>query len=84
MTEFVPFADDASSISIAELTIENGTDRMTLYGSLDITCDKRGLAHARALQALLDRAVRCLEAEQDLPDAVPAPAAPKAVANPFS
>lgn len=79
MTEFIPFADDAASTSIAELTIENGTDRMTLYGSLDITCDKRGLAHARDLQALLDQAVRHLEAERDLPDAVP-----KAVANPFS
>ena len=32
-----PFADDAASISIGELTVENGTDRIALYGSLDLT-----------------------------------------------
>ena len=36
MTEFIPFADDAASTSIAELTIENGTDRMTLYGTVNL------------------------------------------------
>ena len=84
MTKLTPFADDAASTSIAGLTIENGADRIALYGSLDITCDKQGLAHARALQALLGQAIRHLEAEADLPDAVPTPVAPKTVANPFS
>ncbi len=84
MTKLVPFADDAASTSIAELTIENGTERIALYGSLDITRDKQGLAQARALRAVLDQAIRHLEAETDLPDAVPAPSAPKTVANPFS
>ncbi len=35
-----PFADDAASVSIGKLTIENGTDRVALYGSLDITRDQ--------------------------------------------
>ncbi len=83
MTKLTPFADDAASASIGQLTIENGTDRIALYGSLDLTCDKQGLAHARALKALLDQAVQHLEAVKDLPDAVPAPIAPKSVANPF-
>ena len=77
-----PFADDAASISIGELTVENGTDRIALYGSLDLTRDKQGLAHARALKALLDQAVQLLEADKSLPDAAP-PAAAKTVANPF-
>ena len=83
MTKLIPFADDAASVSIAKLTIENGTDRIALYGSLDLTQDRQGLAHARALKAILDQAVHMLEAQPDLPEAVPAAAAPRGVANPF-
>ena len=83
MIKLVPFADDAASVSIADLTIENGAERIALYGSLDITRDKAGLAKARALKALLDRTVQHLEAEKDLPDAVPALMPAKSVANPF-
>ncbi len=84
MTKLTPFADDSASILIGELTIENGTDRIALYGSLDLTRDKPGLAKARALKALLDEVVRRLEAEKDLPHAVPADLPAKSVANPFS
>ena len=84
MTRFTPFADDAASVSIGKLTMENGTDRIALYGSLDLTRDRQGLQHARALKAILDQAVHVLEAQQDLPDAVPAALAPKTVPNPFS
>ena len=80
---FTPTADDPTSTSIAKLTIENGTDRIALYGSLDLTRDRQGLAHARVLQAILDQVVRVLEAQTDLPDAVPAAAALRSVVNPF-
>ena len=83
MTTIKPFADEAASVSIGELTIENGTDRIALYGSLDLARDKQGLAHARALAALLDQAIQILEADTSLPDAVPPPAVPKTVKNPF-
>ena len=83
MTKLVPFADDAASVTIAELTIENGAERIALYGSLDITRDKAGLERARALKAVIEQAVRHLEAEKELPDAVPAPTPAKSVANPF-
>ena len=83
MTQLHPFADDAASLGIGGLTIENGTDRLVLYGSLDITRSQEGLANARALLALLDQAVKVLEADHDLP-AKPAPvAAPRSVPNPF-
>ncbi len=49
MKTLTPFADDAVSIGIGELTVENGTDQVSLHGSLDITRDKQGLAHACAL-----------------------------------
>ncbi len=83
MTQLTPFADDAASASIGKLTIENGTDRIAVYGSLDITRDQKGLAHAKALLAILQGAVQCLESEKDLPAAVPNAAKPKTVTNPF-
>ena len=83
MTTLKPFADDAASISVGEMTVENGMDRLALYGSLDLTRDKQGLAHARVLAALLDQAIQILEADTSLPDAVPPPVAPKTVKNPF-
>src|SRR3954467_15801826 len=83
MTKLTPFADDAVSVSIGGLTVENGTDRVAIYGSLDLTRDKQGLAHALALKALLDAAVQQLQAEKDPPGAAPPPGAPKTVPNPF-
>ena len=79
-----PFADDAASVSIGKLTIENGTDRVAIYGSLDITRDQHGLVHARALLAILQVAVQQLEGDKGVPVAVPATAKPKTVANPFA
>ncbi len=62
MTRFTPFAGDVASVSIGKLTIENGTVRIALYGSLDLTRDRQGLAHAHALRAMLDQAVHIPEA----------------------
>jgi hypothetical protein len=84
MTRIVPFADEAASETLEGLTVENRTDRVAVYGSLDITRNKQGLAHAKALKLILDEAVRRLEAEPNLPDSIPAPAAAKKVANPFT
>lgn len=78
-----PFADDATSITLGKLTVENGTDRVALYGSLDITHDQQGLAHARALLAIVQAAVQRMEGEEGLPVAVPAAPRPRTVANPF-
>lgn len=83
MTTLKPFADDAASTSIGEMTIENGADRIALYGSVDLTCDKQGLAHARALAALLDETIRLLEADTSLPDTVRPPVTAGTVKNPF-
>ena len=84
MAKLIPFADDTASIAIGELTVENGTDAIALYGSLDITRDKQGLARAHALQAMLTQAIGILESDKRLPDAVPPPAPAKTVSNPFS
>ena len=84
MSKFSPFADEASSITIDKLTIENGTDRIALYGSLDLTRDKRGLAHAQELKAILDQAVALLNNQADLPDSIGPDAPSKTVQNPFN
>lgn len=84
MTKFTPFADDAGSIAIEKLTIENGTDSLALYGSLDITRDRAGLRHAMALKAIIDEAVQVLSADKALPEQRPPAVKPKTVRNPFT
>lgn len=69
MTGFKPFKEEASSLLLDQLTIENRLDRIELYGTLQITRDKAGLQAARALKQLIDAAVATLEAE-DLPEHV--------------
>lgn len=78
-----PFADDAASTSIGGLTIENGTARVALYGSLDITADRAGLAQAHALQALVNAIVGHLEQQTALPDGPPPTPPVRTVKNPF-
>ncbi len=78
-----PFANDADSIEIAGLTIENGTDSIAVYGNLDLTRDKPGLEKARTLKAILDAVVQALEADKALPDKIEPPKKPDEVKNPF-
>jgi len=78
-----PFANEADSVGIGDLTIENRADRVSIYGSLDLTRDKQGLEYARALKGLLDKVVRVLEADKNLPDKLPPPKAPGRIKPPF-
>ncbi len=82
---FAPFADAAGVRTIGALSFENGTDRIALHGSLDLTRDRTGLAQARLLRETLDAIVKALEAD-DLPETVAeAPeAVPTSVPNPFA
>ena len=80
----MPFADDAVSLSIGEMTVENGQERVALYGNLDLTRDKQGLQHARALKAVLDQIVRVLEADKALPEKVAPPEKPTQIKNLFT
>ena len=83
MTTITPFANDSEAISLGGLTIENGTDQVSLYGSLDLTRDKAGLQQARVLKAAVDAIVAALEAEQNLPNEITPPTEPEQVKNPF-
>jgi hypothetical protein len=80
--EIHPFANESESIQLGDLTIENRTDRVSLYGSLDLTRDKQGLDYARQLKAILNLLVSELE-KTDLPDRITL-ATPETVENPFN
>ncbi|MGZ5858145.1 MAG: hypothetical protein ACXWJK_12960 [Burkholderiaceae bacterium] len=82
MATFKPYQNEADSIAIDELTIENRLDKISVYGSLDLTKDKAGLQQAKQLKELLDAAVTVLEAEKNLPDHIAVKPAEK-VDNPF-
>lgn len=78
-----PFANDNASLGIGGLTVENHLDRVVLYGNLELTLDQMGLAHARALKALVDAVVLQLEGEADqLPAQIAQPSV-ETVDNPF-
>jgi hypothetical protein len=85
MTKLKPFADDAAATEIGGLKIENGQDRIALYGSLDLTRDKQGLALAKELHGLLSAALAVLEGETEkLPDRVTTGENVDETKNPFA
>ena len=76
-----PFQNETETFQIDQLTVENRLDRVQLYGSIEITRDKKGLESARKLKSLLDNIVQTLSAEE-LPDEVVV-AQKNTIANPF-
>ena len=77
-----PFANESESLRIDDLTIENRTDKVSMYGSIDITRDQRGLELARTIKHLLDSIVERLS-QEDLPESIPPPKNIDVVKNPF-
>lgn len=68
-----------------DLNIENRLDRVSLYGSVDITRDQEGLAQALRLKKVVDGMVSVLSEEQTqggLPDKI-IPIARDGAENPF-
>jgi hypothetical protein len=78
-----PFANESETLQIDDLTIENRKDRVTIYGSIDITRDKKGLGAASLLEYLFKAIVARL-AQEDLPDSLPPPQNIEVVKNPFA
>ena len=82
--KFQPFSDDKASLNIGEFTVENGTDKVALFGSLNVTLDKNGLKQVKALKAAVDAIVKALEQNKALPDESGPAEAPQQVKNPFA
>ena len=62
-----PFADSEATMQVGGLTIENGANRISVSGSLDLARDRLALDHAKALRDVLDAIVVALEADTALP-----------------
>lgn len=79
--DFEPFQNESDCVQIGELTIENRVDRVSIFGSIDITLDKVGLAVARELKGIIDSTLAEME-KIDLPDKI-AIAPVEIIDNPF-
>lgn len=77
-----PFRNESECLRIGDLTIENRIDRVSLFGSIDITRDKAGLALARQLKQILELTLAELEGAA-LPDRISLEPA-DVVENPFA
>jgi hypothetical protein len=64
-----PYKNESESLQIGGLTVENRLDRVSIYGSLDITRDKVGLTIARQLKEIVDLTLAELE-KSELPEKI--------------
>lgn len=65
-----PFANEKDVCSIGGLTIENRIDRVSIYGSLDVSGNLAGQAMVTALKGLVDSVTTSLLNAKNLPDKV--------------
>lgn len=79
---FKAFENGAESHSIHDLTLENGEDRINIYGNLQISKDRDGLQAAKVLQTYLNDIVKTLEQTSDLPEKLTTQAEGE-IENPF-
>lgn len=80
---FMAFENETDSFSIVGMTIENRLDRISIYGSLDITKDKEGLENALKLKRIIDASIEALRRDKHLPDKIEIVGTDR-VANPFN
>ena len=56
-----PFANDHQSMQIGELIIENQTDKIIIYGDIDLTLDATGYKQAQQLHELTSKILQAFE-----------------------
>jgi len=66
---FKPYSNDDDVLNIQgdALTVSNGTTRVVVAGSLELSRDQRGLNAALALKEAVDAIVATLQTQRDLP-----------------
>lgn len=69
-TAFLAFENETESFSIGAMTVENRLDRVSIYGSLDITKDKEGLENALKLKRIIDSSIDALRRNKNLPQRI--------------
>ncbi|WP_176061299.1 hypothetical protein [Paraburkholderia sp. BCC1876] len=84
---FKPYSNDDDVLNIQgdAFTLSNGTTRVVLNGTLELTQDQAGLKAALALKAAVDAVVAALQAQANLPAKVKdePDLKPGVVRNPF-
>lgn len=76
------YENETDSFQIDNLSIENRLDRISIYGSLDLTKDRHGLESALKLKRIIDASIDALKRDKNLPDKI-ATLPEESVTNPF-
>lgn len=79
---FMAYENETESFQIDEMTVENRLDRISIYGSLDLTKDRHGLESALKLKRIIDASIDALKRDKDLPDRIDVSPS-ESVQNPF-
>lgn len=80
---FMPFQNESDCFEIGGITIENRLDRVSIFGSTEITKDLAGLEQALMLKRLIDGVINELKRERgNLPEHIETITA-EIVDNPF-
>ncbi|HQS67745.1 MAG TPA: hypothetical protein PLM93_11230 [Sulfuricurvum sp.] len=79
---FLAYENESDSFMIQDLTVENRLDRVSIYGTLDITRDRVGLNDALKLKRIIDASIDALKRDKNLPDKIET-IATDSVENPF-
>lgn len=79
---FMAYENETDSFQIDNLSIENRLDRISIYGSLDLTKDRHGLESALKLKRIIDASIDALKRDKHLPDKI-ATLPEESVTNPF-
>lgn len=79
---FMAYENETDSFQIDDLSVENRLDRISIYGSLELTKDRHGLESAIKLKRLIDASIDALKRDKNLPDYIKVQSAEN-VQNPF-
>ncbi|MFH0710185.1 MAG: hypothetical protein V2A75_08265 [Pseudomonadota bacterium] len=79
---FMAYENEVDSLLIDNLTVENRLDRISIYGSVDLTKDRQGLEFAMKLKRIVDASIDALKRDRNLPDRIDIKTA-ESVKNPF-
>jgi hypothetical protein len=67
---FMAFENETDGFTAGNLNIKNGTEMITIEGSLHISKDKQGLEAALKLKRAVDAAIDALKRDRNLPDSI--------------
>lgn len=56
-----PFANNHQSMQVGELVIENGTDKLIIYGDIELSLDVAGYEQAQQLHQLTTKIMQAFE-----------------------